>query len=76
MARAIPQALSAGAAAYREGADPVAAARRELQGLDTDYVAVTTLNGFRALVVAARVGRTRLIDNLPLDDSPGSGRPI
>ncbi len=66
-ARAIPRALSAGAAAYRRGADPVAAARHELQGLETDYVAVATLNGLRALVVAARVGRTRLIDNLPLD---------
>ncbi len=77
LARAIPQALSAGAAAYRRGADPVAAAQRELQGLDTDYVAVTTLNGLRALVVAARVGRTRLIDNLPLDDSTApSGQPI
>lgn len=69
LARAIPQALFAGAAAYRQGADPVAAARRELEGLDTDYVAVATLNGSRALVVAARVGSTRLIDNLPLDDA-------
>jgi pantoate--beta-alanine ligase len=69
MARAIPQALSAGAAAYRRGADPVAAARDELKGIPTDYVAVATLNGLRALVVAARVGKTRLIDNLPLDDS-------
>ncbi len=75
-ARAIPQALSAGAAAYRRGGDPVAAARRELQGLDTDYVAVANLNGLRALVVAARVGRTRLIDNLPLDDAASSGQPL
>jgi pantoate--beta-alanine ligase len=75
-ARAIPQALSAGAAAYRQGGDPVAAARRELQGLDTDYIAVANLNGLRALVVAARVGRTRLIDNLPLDDGASSGQPL
>jgi pantoate--beta-alanine ligase len=75
-ARAIPQALSAGAAAFREGADPVAAAERELQGLDTEYVAVATLNGLRALVVAARVGRTRLIDNLPLDDAASSGQSL
>ena len=32
LARAIPQALFAGAAAYRDGGDPVAAARRELRG--------------------------------------------
>jgi pantoate--beta-alanine ligase len=75
-ARAIPQALSAGAAAYRQGGDPVAAARRELQGLDTDYVAVANLNGLRALVVAARVGGTRLIDNLPLDDAASSGQTL
>ena len=77
LARAIPRALSAGAAAYRRGADPVAAARQELKHLETDYVAVATLNGMRALVVAARVGRTRLIDNLPLDDiEDASDRPI
>ena len=75
LARAIPQALFAGAAAHRDGADPVAAARRELAGLDTDYVAVTTLNGIRALVIAARVGGTRLIDSLPLDDVPVAQRP-
>jgi pantoate--beta-alanine ligase len=76
LARAIPQALFAGAAAYRDGADPVAAARRELAALDTDYVAVATLNGVRALVIAARVGSTRLIDNLPLDDVPAAQRPL
>jgi pantoate--beta-alanine ligase len=68
-ARAIPKALSAAAAAHQRGADPVAAARHELTGLDTEYVAVATFNGRRALVVAARVGTTRLIDNLPLDDA-------
>ena len=69
LARAIPKALLAGAAAERRGGDPVAAARHELRGLSTDYVAVANFNGRRALVVAARVGRTRLIDNLPLDDA-------
>ena len=68
-ARAIPKALSAGAAADRRGADPVAAAKHELTGLDTEYVGVANFNGRRALVVAARVGRTRLIDNLPLDEN-------
>jgi pantoate--beta-alanine ligase len=67
-ARAIPKALSAGVAADRRGADPIAAARHELTDLDTDYVAVANFNGQRALVVAARVGTTRLIDNLPLDE--------
>lgn len=76
LARAIPQALFAGAAASRQGADPVAAARRELEGLETDYVAVATWNGARALVIAARVGSTRLIDNLLLDDAPVPQRSI
>jgi pantoate--beta-alanine ligase len=76
-ARAIPKALSAGVAAYRRGADPVAAARHELTGVDTDYVAVANFNGRRALVVAARVGKTRLIDNLPLDEpAVPSGQPL
>jgi pantoate--beta-alanine ligase len=74
-ARAIPKALSAGAAAHRRGADPVAAARHELAGIDTEYVAVANFNGRRALVVAARVGRTRLIDNLPLDDAATPSEP-
>jgi pantoate--beta-alanine ligase len=70
MARAIPQALFAGAAAYRQGRDPVAAARERLDGIQAEYVAVTTLGGARTLVVAARVGRTRLIDNVLLEDQP------
>jgi pantoate--beta-alanine ligase len=77
LARAIPDALSAGAEAHRRGADPVAAARHELRGIDTDYVAIANLNGLRALVVAARIGGTRLIDNLPLDDAAAaSDQPI
>jgi pantoate--beta-alanine ligase len=69
LARVIPQALFAGAAAYRQGADPVAAAQAKLQGVQTEYVAVVTMNGARTLAVAARVGRTRLIDNLLLDEA-------
>jgi pantoate--beta-alanine ligase len=76
-ARAIPKALSAGADAHQRGADPVAAARQELTGVDTEYLAVANFNGRRALVVAARVGKTRLIDNLPLDETAtSSDRPI
>jgi pantoate--beta-alanine ligase len=66
-ALAIPRALAAGLEAYREGRDPVAAARALLTGVEPDYVAVADLNGRSTLAVAARVGRTRLIDNVVLD---------
>jgi pantoate--beta-alanine ligase len=73
-ALALPRALEAGLAARRAGRDPVAAARQELKSVDIDYVAEADLDGRPTLVVAARVGRTRLIDNVPLDepdDGPG-----
>jgi len=66
-ALAIPRALDAGLAAARAGRDPVAAARQILIGLDLDYVAVADLGGHSTLAIAARVGRTRLIDNVRLD---------
>jgi pantoate--beta-alanine ligase len=66
-ARAIPRALEAGLAAHKAGRDPVAAARVELGPIDTEYVAVAGFGGRSTLVLAARVGRTRLIDNVPLD---------
>ena len=66
-ALAIPHALDAGLAAARGGRDPVAAARALLGGLDVDYVAVANLNGHLTLAIAARAGRTRLIDNVRLD---------
>ena len=65
-ALAIPRALDAGLAAYRDRRDPVAAARAVLSGLDVDYVAVAEFDGQPTLAIAARVGRTRLIDNAPL----------
>lgn len=68
-ALAIPRALDAGLAASRAGADPVAAARRVLAGLDTDYVAVADVAGHPTLLIAARVGRTRLIDNVRLEST-------
>ncbi len=37
--------------------------------LDVDYVAVADLNGHPTLAIAARAGRTRLIDNIRLDDA-------
>jgi pantoate--beta-alanine ligase len=66
-ALAIPRALDAGVAAFEAGGDPVAAARAQLGALDVDYVAVATFNGRPTLAIAARVGRTRLIDNARLD---------
>jgi len=68
-ALAIPRALDAGLAAHRDHRDPVAAARAQLTGLpgiDIDYVAVADFDGQPTLAIAARVGRTRLIDNAPL----------
>jgi pantoate--beta-alanine ligase len=65
-ALAIVRALKAGAAAHRAGADPVAAARAALTDLEPDYVAVAEFDGQPTLAIAARVGKTRLIDNVPL----------
>jgi pantoate--beta-alanine ligase len=67
-ALAIPRALEAGREAYRTGGDPVAAARRELAGLAVDYVDLATFDDQPTLVIAARAGRTRLIDNMPLGE--------
>jgi pantoate--beta-alanine ligase len=69
-ALAIPRALDAGLAAYRDHRDPVVAARAVLSGLpgvDIDYVALADFEGQPTLAIAARVGATRLIDNVPLD---------
>jgi pantoate--beta-alanine ligase len=67
-ALAIPRALTEGLAAHRAGDDAVEAARRALNGLRVDYLAVADFNGRRTLAVAARVGAVRLIDNVRLDD--------
>jgi pantoate--beta-alanine ligase len=57
-ARAIPRAL--------ETRDPGAArAVLEAAGIEPDYVEIADLDG-PTLLVAARVGATRLIDNVPL----------
>jgi pantoate--beta-alanine ligase len=64
----LPRALEAGLAAHRSGEDPAAAARAVLEAepaLDIEYVAVADLDG-PTLAAAVRVGRTRLIDNVPL----------
>jgi len=66
-AAALPRALDAGTTAHRAGRDPVAAARMLLAGLDVDYVEVADWNGRKTLVVAVRLGGTRLIDNVRLE---------
>ena len=65
-ALALPRALEAGRSAHAEGADPVAAARAALNGLEPEYVELLVLDGVRLLAAAARVGSTRLIDNVVL----------
>jgi len=62
-ALALPRALETG----RSAADPVAAARAALNGLDPDYVEVIDVGDARVLAAAARVGSTRLIDNVVLE---------
>jgi len=72
-AAAVPAAVRAGLAAHRAGQDPVAAARTALAGLDVGYVGLATLNGDPTLVIAVRIGTTRLIDNVPLDHPERAG---
>jgi pantoate--beta-alanine ligase len=66
-ALALPNALSAGREAYGGGADPVAAAQAAFNGLAPDYVEVLDLGDAKLLAAAARVGTTRLIDNVVLE---------
>jgi pantoate--beta-alanine ligase len=62
-ALALPRALEKA----RSAPDPVAAARSELNGLDPEYVDLLDLDGVTVLAAAARVGSTRLIDNVVLE---------
>jgi pantoate--beta-alanine ligase len=72
---AIPLALLAGLDAHRSGGEPVAAARGALRGLAVDYVGIAQFDGDPTLVIAARAGSTRLIDNVPLDHPERAGLP-
>jgi pantoate--beta-alanine ligase len=63
----LPRALWKGRDAYESGSDPVPAAMAQLNGLDPDYVAVLDLGTAKVLAAAARVGGTRLIDNVVLE---------
>jgi pantoate--beta-alanine ligase len=69
-ALAIPRALEAGAAAHRDGGDPASAARGVLAAepaVEPQYVEVARLGDPLVLAIAARVGATRLIDNVVLE---------
>jgi pantoate--beta-alanine ligase len=71
-ASALPRALFAGEDAHRRGENPVTAARTVLSEeprIDAEYVELVHLNGHLYLLGAARVGRTRLIDNVLLEGS-------
>ena len=72
-ARASPAALEAGLRAHQRGQDPVNAARPHLADLAVEYLAVAPFEEGATLVLAARLGNTRLIDNVPLDDPERAG---
>jgi len=62
-ALALPRALEEA----RSAADPAAAARAALNGLDPEYVELRRLGDATVLAAAVRVGSTRLIDNVLLE---------
>jgi pantoate--beta-alanine ligase len=66
-ALALPRALEAGRSAHATGSDPVVAARSALNGLEPEYIELLELDGVTLLAAAARVGPTRLIDNVVLE---------
>lgn len=72
-ARTLFKALDAGASGFRIGANPEVVARTILLGerdLEPDYVKLVDLDGRRVLAAAVRIGRARLIDNVPLEGDP------
>jgi len=63
LALALPRALETGRAA----ADPVSAARAALNGLEPEYLELLRVGDATLLTAAARVGSTRLIDNVVVE---------
>jgi pantoate--beta-alanine ligase len=63
----LPHALAEGAQAHVRGGDAVAAARAAMNGLSAEYVELIDLDGVTILASAARIGATRLIDNVILE---------
>jgi pantoate--beta-alanine ligase len=66
-ALALPRAL----ASARAAEDPVGAARAALNGLEPEYVELLRVGDATLLTAAARVGTTRLIDNVVLEGELG-----
>jgi pantoate--beta-alanine ligase len=66
-ALALPRALEAGRSAHVKGSDPVTATRAALNGVVPEYVEVLDLGDVTVLATAARIGTTRLIDNIVLE---------
>jgi len=64
---ALPRALDAA----RGATDPVAAARGALNGLEPEYVELLKVGDATLLTAAARVGSTRLIDNVVVEGELG-----
>jgi pantoate--beta-alanine ligase len=62
-ALALPRAL----AKAKDAADPIAVAREGLNGLVPEYVEIVDIGDAKVLAAAARVGPTRLIDNVVLE---------
>jgi pantoate--beta-alanine ligase len=63
----LPRALEVGRSAHVRGSDPVAATRAALDGLEPDYIELLDVGGATVLAAAARIGPTRLIDNVVLE---------
>ena len=66
-ALALPRALEAA----RSADDPVAAARAAMNGLEPEYVELLRIGDATLLTAAARVGATRLIDNVVVEGELG-----